>query len=183
MHAILAFAQTPRQLENIEAFNRVYGYVKYFHPSDEAANLDWDKFAVYGSREIEKCSNPQELQKKLIELFLPVAPTIKIFRSGEEESFSITALTLPGYREMGWEMKPLQPHLSVKVFFIVDGRAINYAESFMSFIEHYDLATIIGQPSAGTNGNVNTFQLAGLGYSSKSFSVSCSSPVTISSKS
>lgn len=68
---------------------------------------------------------------------------------------------ITGYREMGWEMKPLQPHLKGKVFFIIDGRAVSYAESYMSFIEHYKLATIIGQPSAGTNGNVNTFTLPG----------------------
>lgn len=33
----------------------------------------------------------------------------------------------------------------------------------MSFIEHYQLATIVGQPTAGTNSNVNPFTLPG-GY-------------------
>jgi C-terminal processing protease CtpA/Prc len=45
--------------------------------------------------------------------------------------------------------------------FLTDGRAISYAESFMSFIEHYKLAEIVGQPTAGTNGNVNPFVLPG----------------------
>lgn len=31
----------------------------------------------------------------------------------------------------------------------------------MSFIEHYRLAEIVGQPTAGTNGNVNAFRLPG----------------------
>ena len=31
----------------------------------------------------------------------------------------------------------------------------------MSFIEHYKLAEIVGQPTAGTNGNVNPFLLPG----------------------
>jgi C-terminal processing protease CtpA/Prc len=62
---------------------------------------------------------------------------------------------------MGWMMKALQPHLKAKIFFIIDGQAISYAESFLSFIEHYKLATIIGQPSAGTNGDVNHFTLPG----------------------
>lgn len=65
------------------------------------------------------------------------------------------------YKEMGWSMQPLSPHLTAKVFFLIDGRAISYAESYMSFIEHYKLATIIGQPTAGTNGNVNTITLPG----------------------
>jgi len=33
----------------------------------------------------------------------------------------------------------------------------------MGFIEHYKLATIVGQPTAGTNGNVNPLMLPG-GY-------------------
>jgi len=54
-----------------------------------------------------------------------------------------------------------EPHIEGKVVFITDGRAISYAESFLSFIEHYKLAEIVGQPTAGTNGNVNPFVLPG----------------------
>jgi C-terminal processing protease CtpA/Prc len=68
------------------------------------------------------------------------------------------------YKGFGWHMRPLKPHLTAKIVFIIDGKAISYAESFMGYIEHYKLATIVGQPTAGTNGNVNTFTLPG-GYS------------------
>ena len=58
-----------------------------------------------------------------------------------------------GYENYGWEMEPAKPYLGDKeVVYIIDGRAISYAESYMGFIENYDLATIIGQPTAGTNG-------------------------------
>ncbi|NIM11031.1 MAG: peptidase S41 [Candidatus Aminicenantes bacterium] len=67
------------------------------------------------------------------------------------------------YKGHGWHMKPLKPHLTAKIVFITNGRAISYAESFMGYIEHYKLATIVGQPTAGTNGNVNPFTLPG-GY-------------------
>ncbi len=70
---------------------------------------------------------------------------------------------IAGYRNTGWLMEPLKPHLKAEIIFIIDGRAISYAESFMSFIEHYKLATMIGQPTAGTNGNVNPIYLPG-GY-------------------
>jgi len=66
-----------------------------------------------------------------------------------------------GYKTSGWEIKPQTPHLNAKIIFIVNGRAISYAESFMSFIEHYKLATIIGQPTAGTNGNINPLSMPG----------------------
>jgi C-terminal processing protease CtpA/Prc len=67
------------------------------------------------------------------------------------------------YSYSGWNMQPLQPHISGRVVFLTDGRAISYAESYMSFIEHYKLADIVGEPTAGTNGNVNPFPLPG-GY-------------------
>lgn len=70
---------------------------------------------------------------------------------------------IAGYQNHGWAMKPETPHLSARVLFLTDGRAISYAESYMGFIEHYKLATIVGQPTAGTNGNINPFTLPG-GY-------------------
>lgn len=67
-----------------------------------------------------------------------------------------------GFENHGWELEPKAPYLGdKKVVFIIDGRAISYAESYMSFIEGYQLATIIGQPTAGANGNVNPFTLSG----------------------
>jgi len=66
-----------------------------------------------------------------------------------------------GYNEVGWGMQPLEPHIEADVVFITDGRAISYAESVMGFIEGYRLAEIVGQPTAGTNGNVNPMVLPG----------------------
>jgi C-terminal processing protease CtpA/Prc len=67
------------------------------------------------------------------------------------------------YRKTGWQRIPAKPHLNAKIVFITDGRAISYAESFMGFIEGYNLAEIVGQPTAGTNGNINPFEIPG-GY-------------------
>jgi hypothetical protein len=66
-----------------------------------------------------------------------------------------------GYMSHGWHMPVKKPHIKGKVVFITDGRTISYAESYMGFIEHYKLADIVGQPTAGTNGNVNAFSLPG----------------------
>ncbi len=66
-----------------------------------------------------------------------------------------------GYQYMGWEMKPKTPHLTARVVFITDGRAVSYAESVMGLVKGYQLATIVGQPTAGTNGNINPFVLPG----------------------
>jgi C-terminal processing protease CtpA/Prc len=67
------------------------------------------------------------------------------------------------YAGFGWNVQPENESIKAKVIFITDGRAISYAESYMGYIKDFKLATIIGQPTAGTNGDVNTFLLPG-GY-------------------
>jgi C-terminal processing protease CtpA/Prc len=47
--------------------------------------------------------------------------------------------------------------------FITDGRAISYAESVMGIVEAYRMGEIVGESTAGTNGNVNPLTLPG-GY-------------------
>jgi len=68
------------------------------------------------------------------------------------------------YQEVGWNLPTASPRIGGRVVFMTDGRAISYAESFMSFVEHYKLGEIVGEPTAGANGNVNPFTLPG-GYS------------------
>jgi C-terminal processing protease CtpA/Prc len=63
-----------------------------------------------------------------------------------------------------WELRPAAPYLAAPRVFITDGRAISFAESMMGIVEAYRLGEIVGQPTAGTNGNVNSFELPG-GYS------------------
>lgn len=62
-----------------------------------------------------------------------------------------------------WNLTPAAPRLRQPVAFLTDGRAISYAESIMGIVEAYKLGEIVGSTTAGTNGNVNPFELAG-GY-------------------
>ena len=44
LHARSAVSQTAGPvIENVRAFAKLYGYVRWFHPSDEASAIDWDK--------------------------------------------------------------------------------------------------------------------------------------------
>ena len=74
---------TARGLENLTAFTRLLGYVRHFHPSDEASSTDWDAFAIDGVSAVEGAKNAAELARKLEEIFRPVAPTVRVFTSGE----------------------------------------------------------------------------------------------------
>lgn len=70
---------------------------------------------------------------------------------------------IAGYYTEGFDLVPAKPHLNAKIIFLIDATAYSWAESYMSIIAHYKLATIVGQPTAGTNGDVNDFSLPG-GY-------------------
>ena len=77
------------KVENIKTFAKLYGYVRYFHPSDEASKINWNNFALYGCRQVENCSSPDELVKILNILFTPIAPSIKIYKTNEKLSFDV----------------------------------------------------------------------------------------------
>ena len=62
-----------------------------------------------------------------------------------------------------WDLAPQAPYLRAPKVILTDGRAISYAESIMGIVEAYKLGDIVGEPTAGTNGNINPFALPG-GY-------------------
>ena len=57
-------------LSNLSSFAKLYGYLKYFSPSDEALNYDWDRFLLKGISEVENI-NKDNLDNKLNELITP----------------------------------------------------------------------------------------------------------------
>lgn len=60
-----------------------------------------------------------------------------------------------------WQLVPVAPKLPKNIAFLTDGRAISYAESIMGIVEAYKLGAIVGATTAGTNGNVNPFEVPG----------------------
>lgn len=67
------------------------------------------------------------------------------------------------FDEAAWQMTPLQPHFSGRIVFLTDKRAISYSESILATVKGAKLGTIVGEPTAGANGNVNALPLPG-GY-------------------
>jgi C-terminal processing protease CtpA/Prc len=68
-----------RGLDNLVAFARLLGYVRYFHPSDQAAATDWGTFASDGVRAVEPARDADELVSVLGRLFHPIAPSVSVF--------------------------------------------------------------------------------------------------------
>ena len=64
-----------------------------------------------------------------------------------------------GYQEISWGLKPELPNIGSKVYAIIDSKIISYGESIIGYLSHYKLATLIGEKTAGTNGNYNKLNL------------------------
>jgi hypothetical protein len=106
-------------LRNIGAFARLSGYVRYFHPSDEAAEIDWDRFTVYGVKQVEKARSRRELKEILKRLFLPVAPSVVIYEKDEEVFFSEVSIKPPGAKDLkvvSWQHYGVKTNAPSKVF-------------------------------------------------------------------
>src|SRR5262249_49052834 len=93
-------ALTEREMQNLVAFTKLLGYVRHFHPSDEAAATDWNSFAVRGVKGIEPATNAAELAGKLEALFKPVAPTVHVFVAGQRPTLPDAAAAPPGKTEV-----------------------------------------------------------------------------------
>ncbi|TAL67101.1 MAG: hypothetical protein EPN82_16135 [Bacteroidetes bacterium] len=95
--------QVNQEIQNLRTFTKLYGYVRYFHPSDEAATLDWDRFAIYGVEQVRKAKNKDELKSTLEQLFYPIAPTMQIYKEGEKpESLKIPS-DATGLKIVAWQ--------------------------------------------------------------------------------
>jgi C-terminal processing protease CtpA/Prc len=71
------------RVANLHAFARLYGVVRWFHPSDAAAAIDWERFAVDGAHQVIDAPDVRALHAQLSELFAPIAPTLQIIGPGE----------------------------------------------------------------------------------------------------
>jgi hypothetical protein len=62
-----------------------------------------------------------------------------------------------------WDMRPVAPLFPGKRIFLTDERAISYSESLLMTVKGNKLGVIVGEPTAGANGNINPTPLPG-GY-------------------
>jgi C-terminal processing protease CtpA/Prc len=112
-----------RQVENLRAFAKLYGYVRYFHPSDAAADLDWEAFVVHGVQEVRDARSPSALRNRMQELFKPIAPTLQLYERGSdpgERSATLkpsdpTGLDVVAWQHLGIELNDRGPYRSIRL--------------------------------------------------------------------
>src|SRR5436305_1878193 len=72
-----------RAVENIAQFARLYGYVRFFHPSEQAVSVDWDKFAVFGVQAVRGVENDEKLRRVLRQLFEPLCIGLRVLNAAD----------------------------------------------------------------------------------------------------
>lgn len=157
--ATAAWADTDpgqRQAEQVAAFARLYGVVRYFHPGDATQEVDWNRFAVYGAQQAQAAPDREALGQTLRELFTPIAAGVQVL----PENQLYPPAPAPVHDPARIDLKPAAPRFGGRIAFL-SGGAISYAESVLGYVADEHLATIVGAPSAGTNGNIQRFVTPG----------------------
>ena len=63
------------------------------------------------------------------------------------------------YHKSYWDIQPMQPLFKSKSIFINVPSVVSAGETMMGIIDCYNLATTVGESTAGCNGNVNTISM------------------------
>jgi hypothetical protein len=81
--------------------------------------------------------------------------------SGPEDALwmHVPRIIAPGgepvaWRHIGWHRRPREPAIAGRVAFLISAEAISYAESILSYVEAHGLGTLVGERTAGTNGDI-----------------------------
>ena len=97
----------PQRVANLHSFARLYGVVRWFHPSDAAAAIDWDHFAIDGARRVIDASDADALRVRLADLFALIAPTVQIRHAGEtfSDDSALHSASTAGVDVIAWQHK------------------------------------------------------------------------------
>ena len=71
------------QVQNLFAFARVYGYVKYFYPLQKKDKINWSHLAADGSQRVLKATSEEDLAETLQAIFQPIAPLLQIHSTSD----------------------------------------------------------------------------------------------------
>jgi hypothetical protein len=104
--AAVLFSTAPspqsRDIENVAAFARLYGVVRFFYPSDAAAELDWNRYAVHGVARVRGARDARALEAALRQVVAPLGPGIEVRASLPPAAVAAAAGTpLVAWRYLG----------------------------------------------------------------------------------
>ena len=123
--------KTNRKVQNIETFARLYGYARWFHPSDEAQEIDWDKFAALGVQKVENIQSAQALRDTLYQLFSPIVQGLQIYETRKSEKFCSDILLSPDSNAMpvAWQHYGVYLNEESNIYKSVRTNRSNYSDT------------------------------------------------------
>jgi C-terminal processing protease CtpA/Prc len=101
--AVGAGLTTEQRVENLTAFAKLYGYVRFFHPSDEASRIDQDRLAIYGAQQVWRLNDRAHLKPVLEAMFRPIAPTLQVYHNGDIPSLVPCPSDTAGMEVVAWQ--------------------------------------------------------------------------------
>lgn len=84
-----------KNVQNLKTFARLYGYARWFHPSDEAQEINWDKFAILGVQKVANIKSTTALRDTLYRLFSPIVQGLQIYDVRKPQLFNSRILLSP----------------------------------------------------------------------------------------
>ncbi len=81
--AVSQFARDTR-LEKLTAVAKTYGYVRFFHPSDQASLVDWDAMAFYVAEQTLASPNDESVAELLQRVWGPLVDGLQIYEGPEK---------------------------------------------------------------------------------------------------
>lgn len=118
-----------RGIENLRAFARIYGLVRWFHPSDVAVKADWTSVALAGIPRVEAARSSSELAEAMLEIFSPLAPTLQVAPGNTlPRSIDSAFQKRLRWRHRGMGTDPVGIYSSALETFSLDGNATEVLE-------------------------------------------------------
>jgi hypothetical protein len=71
----------------------------------------------------------------------------------------VPALGTRDFKKSSWTIRPVAPKLDAKLIVLLDGRAVSAAETVLQLVHDNHLGVLVGEASAGSNGNVIVSEL------------------------
>ncbi len=81
-----------REVKNLTAFAKCYGYVRFFYPNTQTKGFNWDAFLVYGINKVRKLESDDALKSQLSSLFSSIAPHA-IINTNENTALNVRAIS------------------------------------------------------------------------------------------
>jgi hypothetical protein len=131
--------------------------------------IDWQSTLPDALREAAAASSPRATQSALAHLLTHLRDNhLKILSYLIDRSVSSPTWKTPivptrdlPFLTGSWQVRPQATRLAAKVAVLIDGRTMSSAETVLHMIRTGHVGVLVGEPSAGGNGNVSETEVPG----------------------